>query len=178
MNCTNCLRATSGRTKSGLCAKCFHAKRSAAAREKAVRCINCGTPCTRSDYTYCSACRYARSGWSEWTAERVAMLRERLYTFGETIRDVAKAMGCTRNAIIGAMYRHGIDHPNPAWKPKVREPWPLEMVPPGGCVYPFGHVDEPGFRFCGAPAANSHYCPEHHELCYRRDSELVEVAAE
>jgi hypothetical protein len=38
---------------------------------------------------------------------------------------------------------------------------------PGGCLWPEGHVGEPGFHFCGAEAmADKPYCPEHAARAY------------
>ena len=50
--------------------------------------------------------------------------------------------------------------------------WPY--LPPGaraiqattalGCRWPLGEIDEPDFRFCGAPRRSGSYCPTHRSL--------------
>lgn len=45
---------------------------------------------------------------------------------------------------------------------------PRDVFPaPGGCLWPEGHVGEPGFHFCGAEAApGQSYCPTHRARAY------------
>lgn len=33
------------------------------------------------------------------------------------------------------------------------------------CRYPFGHVGEAEFGFCGRKTAGGSYCPDHHDIC-------------
>lgn len=95
----------------------------------------------------------------EWPPDRVAELMNRHYR-GESARQIAAALGATRNAVIGKLSRLGLSTPKAA------------VAPPDtrGCQYPHGDPGTEGFGFCGAvPVPGKPYCGDHCRICYRAD---------
>ena len=119
----------------------------------------------------CASCAWTGNQYAtvRWPPDRLDELRDRLWVYGETTTQVAMGMSTTRNAILGAMHRHGI--PNPQAKPKrerpVAAPHPFQLLDHTQCVYPFGDIKSGDLRFCGEPKAEgSAYCATHHALCH------------
>lgn len=103
--------------------------------------------------------------WQKNNAALKAMLNA-----GKTLTEMAAALGVTRSAIAGRLYRIGLTTPRKAPRPIV------EFPPPGRCVFPFGDPGKPDFSFCGEHAEPSGpYCYGHHRRCYRPNS-LLELA--
>ena len=107
----------------------------------------------------------------KWPPDRFDELRDRLWVHGETTRQAALGMGVTTNAVIGAMHRHGIPHPNAKHnnvpKRPIAAPHPFQLIDHTQCVYPIGHPKDPDFSFCGEPKTeDSSYCAMHHALCH------------
>lgn len=52
------------------------------------------------------------------------------------------------------------------------------QLTPGDCRWPYGHVGEPGFFFCGAPAfPDKPYCAAHCRIAYRPGTALTRKPA-
>ena len=88
-----------------------------------------------------------------------------------TASEIGVILGTTKNAVIGMAHRkemtpRRLSTPAAAAAPK--GPYPYELVPAGGCVWPFGHPDEDGFRFCAEPARGRSYCDKHRAAAYQR----------
>ena len=102
-----------------------------------------------------------------------------LWAEGLSAGEIAKRLGCTRNAVIGHVTRMFL----PARKtrifisppPKPPKPLPAPIDEPSGlglaieeltsmtCRYPSG-TDAP-YAYCGLPVDNSVYCSFHHTKC-------------
>lgn len=102
----------------------------------------------------------------EWTPERVAELT-RLYMAGGKTKEMAKALGCTKNSLIGKANRLGL------CTPKIKKPARtarLDAPATGLCQWPHGHPRDKDFHFCAKPVkADKPYCPRHCRKAYRPD---------
>lgn len=76
----------------------------------------------------------------------------------------ARALGTTRNAVIGRAYRLGLLwHGSPAYVPPPRQT--VEFPAPGQCLWPEDGIPR---RWCGARAEPGRsYCPEHQRRASR-----------
>ena len=110
-----------------------------------------------------------------WNEDRLVMLRE-LWAEGVSVTQIGRALGVTRNAVVGKAQRLGL--------PRRRSPIP-EVAAPAvkgrrralqevaeqwartRCSWPIGDPQNSGFRFCGAPVSDGRpYCEEHCEQAY------------
>jgi hypothetical protein len=71
---------------------------------------------------------------------------------------IAKALGTTKNAVIGKIDRLGLSLPRPATS---RRPTPLTFPPSGRCLW----LDDDR-RFCAEPAEQGSWCPAHRARVY------------
>jgi GcrA cell cycle regulator len=121
---------------------------------------------------------------SIWTEQRLSRLRM-LHEAGYAPSEIAKALGTTRNAVLGKTHRMGLP---PGWGPKRHPatwgaggigagaaPAAAEMVAaeprrnvsllelrPNDCRWPSGERD---YTFCGSPrVVDSSYCGPHTKL--------------
>lgn len=125
-----------------------------------------------------------------WTEERVTELT-RLWQAGTSATEAGHALGVSRNAVIGKVYRmrkNGIalrggdstqpgpkKPPKQVVKPVAVKPAPEPVEPPAEprmltcleltshtCKWPYGDPKQPGFGFCGhAVEPGSPYCAAH-----------------
>lgn len=128
-----------------------------------------------------------------WTPERIATVT-RLWNEGLTTAEIGRAIGMSKNAIVGKAHRlqlpprpspirQGKSTPSAPVAANGRKPAPVPVVvmsqakprapvqhPVVGsavCKWPFGHPDEPGFHFCGEHALlGKPYCMEHYRRAY------------
>ena len=126
-----------------------------------------------------------------WNDEKVRKLRD-LWSAGLSGSQIAKKLKTTRSAILGKAHRLNLQS-RTSGRNKVVAPKTIAVAPKtiavvrkkpaaakqpyffdallslkdGLCHYPIGHVDQPGFHFCLAPAlTHKPYCSEHYGLCY------------
>ena len=126
-----------------------------------------------------------------WTEARIARVRS-MVARNRPTAEIARALGVSRNAIIGLCHRNGIGlgrGETPArsgrrstatdeaslssaaprgLSRRQRAAWAIDAAGPG-CLYPTGCIDDGDLRFCGAGRQDeSPYCPRHHAVCYTR----------
>ena len=109
-----------------------------------------------------------KRGKTFWTEQKIADLR-RLWAEGLTASQIARKIGAhSRNAVIGKVSRLGLISRKPRESLVVR----LSNLAPNTCRYPFGHPDEPGFRFCDKKAEPGRpYCLDHCDIVYQPRTE-------
>ena len=108
-----------------------------------------------------------------WTDERVQELR-RLWSDGLTTGEIGKALGVSKNAVVGKAHRLGLKgRPSPIKRVKQKQPKQDSRISSvidlsaHTCRWPEGDPKEPGFHFCGKPAIpGKPYCPEHAAIAY------------
>ncbi len=122
-----------------------------------------------------------------WTEERIAELK-RLWTAGHTTSHIGKALGVSKNAVIGKAHRlklpsrlspirrsSGHRKPKPALfskrAPKIqRQPAFKATRSRNGapeCFWPIGDPRDADFQFCGEETVPGRpYCPEHYARAY------------
>lgn len=117
-----------------------------------------------------------------WTDAEIEFVRAHYHDKEHTAQTIANelaAMGYprrSRNAIIGLATRLGWATPSKRKLETGRRNSDggraMPSAPPSDrCQWPFGDPREPGFRFCGEPAAIGRpYCPEHCARAYRPDA--------
>lgn len=98
----------------------------------------------------------------EWTEEEistaVAMMRK-----GHTRREIAAAVGRTRNAVIGQLSRLGYSEKRP------EEPRRSEAPPATCCQWPIGNPGDENFHFCAEGVRHGKpYCETHFAIAYRK----------
>ena len=109
-----------------------------------------------------------------WTEEQIDQLKE-LWSEGLSTSEIGRKLGVTKNAVVGKAHRLGLPpRPSPikratgAKRPtrsKVMAVKPASRGPT--CMWPIGHPNEPGFRFCGKSALSGKpYCQEHYDIAY------------
>ena len=104
---------------------------------------------------------------SPWADGALNARLEELRDSGLTFRQIAKALGMTKNQVIGKAHRLGMIGKN---APRNVPPPSVVLFPDRGhCVYPIGDPGDDGFHFCGAAIRDgSPYCADHHRICYQR----------
>lgn len=123
-----------------------------------------------------------------WTDEKVTQLA-RLWGEGYSASAIGKAIGVSKNAVIGKAHRmHLTARPSPikrSERPRavirpVPPPKPVVQAPPRpaprpvskkadgpACLWPIGDPGQVGFHFCGEPSvAGKPYCETHCEVAY------------
>ena len=123
-----------------------------------------------------------------WTDEKVEQLAK-LWGDGYSASAIGKAIGVSKNAVIGKAHRmHLTSRPSPIKRsPTVRTvarpvalPKPVVEAPPRpaprpvskkadgpACLWPIGDPGQVGFHFCGDPSVSGKpYCEKHCELAY------------
>ncbi|OFX14552.1 MAG: global cell cycle regulator GcrA-like protein [Alphaproteobacteria bacterium RIFOXYD12_FULL_60_8] len=125
-----------------------------------------------------------------WTDEKVAELA-RLWEEGKSTGEIGKALGVSKNSVVGKAHRLSLSaRPSPikrvarpvVEKVRVKKPAPASDAPKtsvgdlsgASCRWPFGDPREKDFHFCGKRAmAGKPYCDDHAALAYvssRRDT--------
>lgn len=108
----------------------------------------------------------------EWTDEQVAYLKE---NYGKlTARQIGKAIGKTKNSVIGRANRLNLNRSHrPAIQPwseiKVREV-PMGSYKQAGCQWIDGDPLRGDHTYCGEPlkeGSRFSYCAEHHKIVFR-----------
>ena len=118
-----------------------------------------------------------------WTEEQIDQLKD-LWSEGLSTSEIGRKLGVTKNAVVGKAHRLGLPpRPSPikratgSKRPTRSKVMAVKSTTRGPtCMWPIGHPNEPGFRFCGQPAlAGKPYCQEHYDIAYipagRRDRE-------
>ena len=123
-----------------------------------------------------------------WTDETIKRLKK-LWSEGHTTSEIGRMIGKSKNAVVGKVHRLNLPpRPSPIRKagvmPKAVDSSKIaSKAPPGAqvsgaaasggkvksasCQWPYGHPDDPAFKFClrevqpGKP-----YCPEHSQIAY------------
>ncbi len=116
-----------------------------------------------------------------WTEDQIDQLKE-LWGEGLSTSEIGRKLGVTKNAVVGKAHRLGLPpRPSPikravgVKRPARSKVMAVKSASRGPtCMWPIGHPNEPGFRFCGKPAlAGKPYCQEHYDIAYipagRRD---------
>ena len=118
-----------------------------------------------------------------WTEAQIDQLKE-LWGEGLSTSEIGRKLGVTKNAVVGKAHRLGLPpRPSPikratgAKRPTRSKVMAVKSASRGPtCMWPIGHPNEPGFRFCGKGALTGKpYCQEHYDIAYipagRRDRE-------
>lgn len=123
-----------------------------------------------------------------WTDEQVEELK-RLWNEGLTTGDIGKALGVSKNAVVGKAHRLGLNsRPSPIrrdddetaapelpLKPvkteKVKKPaeklFTVNDLTHSSCRWPVGDPKDADFHFCGKEALpDKPYCAEHAAIAY------------
>jgi hypothetical protein len=114
---------------------------------------------------WCPTLPRHRYGWTPiWTDARIAEIEDMLDEVPRPrYADIGARIGCSKNAIAGAVWRHVVkQQPAPAV--------PIELPEPKRCMWPHGDPGSPGFHFCGATTAGlgDAYCLDHRAVAYVR----------
>lgn len=72
-----------------------------------------------------------------WDAKHIALLT-RLWSAGQSAAQIARHLGCSRNAVCGVLTRQGLKrgHKPPTTKPKIRPPPKLRPKSSAACAHP------------------------------------------
>jgi GcrA cell cycle regulator len=98
----------------------------------------------------------------------------RLIEAGWTRAAIGRALGITKNVVIGKAYRMGLSPPQRQRTALTPDPFPERDQ----CRYPIGHPRDDGFHFCAAAIKpGSPYCQKHHGKCYVPASKAMAEAA-
>ena len=103
-----------------------------------------------------------------WTPERVDTVT-RLWNEGLTTAEIGRAVGMSKNAVVGKVHRIGLQkRTSPiARKQKPTDVIKLEDLKYGMCSWPEGDPGTDAFQFCGKPVTpDKPYCPAHCEKAY------------
>lgn len=103
-----------------------------------------------------------------WTEERTATL-ERLWNEGHSSAQIARALGCTKNQVVGKAHRlHLSARPSPIKPIAPSEPRHIPADGPTGCRFPLWGNGKPTHEYCGAKqhAPGEPYCSEHRAICW------------
>ncbi len=135
-----------------------------------------------------------------WTEARIAEVT-RLWNEGLTTAEIGRAVGVSKNAVVGKAHRLGLPPrpspirngsavraPSATARRRVRPVAKVEKAEPTNvvklvvgkapCRWPIGHPDEPDFHFCGERAlVGKPYCKTHYDLAYIRVRPRSDAAA-
>ena len=123
-----------------------------------------------------------------WTDDDIAKLKK-LWAEGHSTAEIGRLIGKSKNAVVGKAHRLSLAaRPSPIKKsavtPKAVETprlEPTEMPKPSPaqvltlktkasgplCQWPYGHPDDPDFKFCLRPVLpGKPYCAEHCQIAY------------
>ena len=98
-----------------------------------------------------------------WTDEKVTELTK-MWEAGRSITQIGKALGLTRNAVVGKAHRLGLSkRPSPIIR---TAPKPQPYSGPR-CKWPIGDPKTAEFGFCNEPALTGKpYCESHCAMAY------------
>ena len=104
----------------------------------------------------------------QWTPEMHARLAELWAIESMTATEIGRAMGCTKNAIIGQVHReHLPKRDSPVIRKLPTVPITLHNIAPNGCRWPFGDPKADGFHLCGDQSMPGRpYCSVHYKQAY------------
>lgn len=117
-----------------------------------------------------------------WTDEMVKELA-RLWEQGLSTGEIGRALGVSKNAVVGKAHRLGLTgRPSPikrtASKPKKAETASLVDLGPNCCRWPIGDPRDEGFHFCGRKTLpGKPYCAEHAAIAYVNTSKKSESSS-
>lgn len=122
-----------------------------------------------------------------WTDDKVKQLKK-LWLKGKSTNEIAKALGMSKNSVIGKVHRLDLEaRPSPIRKKEVvpvAAPRPvmgackLMELRTNTCRWPIGDPADSDFHFCGKQIATGKpYCPEHCAEAYTSLKELSEQSS-
>ena len=112
---------------------------------------------------------------TSWTQERIDRLIQ-LWEEGITTAEIGRALGITKNAVIGKVHRLSLVPRVVPQKPPPRRNV-FDFNGPS-CLWPFGHPDQENFHFCGGrPLPGKPYCATHAAVAYIQPKEQKPHAA-
>jgi GcrA cell cycle regulator len=106
---------------------------------------------------------------SFWTPERAVAVVE-LAGMGLLTREIGRRLGCTRNAVIGRLYRQGVSNVR---KPESESTTIFDRLPDlklTGCRWILGDVRSGRWSYCGAPISEpgGSWCAEHRKRVFEK----------
>lgn len=107
-------------------------------------------------------------GLSFWAAEpvRVERLIELYPDKRFTTSEIARLLGCSKNAVIAKAHRLGLE---PRIEAPIKLLKPTRADPGIGCHWPIGHPTDKDFHFCGEDRhMGKPYCARHAAVAYIR----------
>lgn len=108
----------------------------------------------------------SRTGQGLHAAARAAIVR--LRAAGLSGGEIARALGTSRNSVMGHLHRAGLfgSYKRPPKRPRVAAV-SIELPAAGCCHYIFGERVE-DYRYCGLPAEPERsWCPDHARIVYQ-----------
>ncbi len=119
-----------------------------------------------------------------WNDERIKQLKK-LWQKGKSAAEIGKALGLSKNAVLGKAHRLGLPTRPLTLKPekKVTSDTPLPKIGKTllmdlkrqTCHWPIGDPKDEDFYFCGAQCVTGKpYCPEHCKVAYTSLKELAQ----
>ena len=107
---------------------------------------------------------YGDQDW--WTAERSAEMTK-LWATGKPAEEIGRAMGTSKNAIVGKARRLNLPMRRGAPVKRHLDALSFDKLSREECRFPFGDPKANDFHFCGAPPVpGKPYCQTHCALCY------------
>lgn len=102
-----------------------------------------------------------------------------LHRTGMSTRQIAEALGVTKNTVVGRLWRAKKTLPKPVRPVPIAEPVPepfigsladaFSRLTSATCRWPIGDPSKPNFRFCCAPRLDvSAYCDAHDQRAYQK----------
>ena len=125
-----------------------------------------------------------------WSSDKEALVRAK-WVLGWTALQISELIGCSRNAVIGKVYRMRLTRPGmlnnrppklvkrPPKLVKQKEPEPPPLEEPisrvswdditvNDCKWPLGDPLTDNFAFCGQPSDKKHpYCAYHSKIAFQ-----------
>lgn len=119
-----------------------------------------------------------------WSEERIRLLKK-LWLQGKSTVEIGRALGISKNAVVGKVHRLELNaRPSPI-RPDIKEEQPIVRkgnkkirlmdLKMNSCRWPLGDPKEEDFCFCGKTCTTGKpYCPEHCKIAYTSLKELAQ----